>query len=206
MILLHHVNSIKLPVHLDTGSAKHIQIVNIQLSDLADSLGDDYCVSLLDYFIFSGEDCTSSFKLWSLKAREKNPRFHKAFRQIGGDLTLTAHVMKQLEHFTYLVYGHISKFYVKVVHAKLPHKMAGEDIKLLSKSAVDLSRLSRISLLWSHTSSMRPIGLLFTSEMIACTEPFRIVLPVPTDLCFVFFADISCGVHFFCGFCEHSML
>ena len=38
------------------------QIVNIKLSDLADSLGEDDCVTLLGYCVFSAEDCTSSFR------------------------------------------------------------------------------------------------------------------------------------------------
>ena len=69
---------------------------------------------------------------------------------------------------TYLVYGHISKSSVKVVHVKLPHKMVRDEKKLISKSRVDLSRLPRTSLLWSHTSNMWTTGLLR-----ACTKSNR---------------------------------
>ena len=56
---------------------------------------------------------------------------------------------------TYLVYGHISKSSVKAVHVKLPHKLVRDE-----KSRVNLFRLPRTSLLWSHTSSMWTTGLL----------------------------------------------
>ena len=87
VILLYHAHAIKLTVYLDTGSGKHRQLIN--LSELAESLGEDYCATLLGFYVFSGEDCTSAFKgkgkVGPLKKLEKNPRFHKAFRQLGND-------------------------------------------------------------------------------------------------------------------------
>ena len=50
VILLHHAYSIKSIVYLDAGSEKS---VNIKLSDLADSLGEECCVTLLGHCIFS---------------------------------------------------------------------------------------------------------------------------------------------------------
>ena len=139
-------------------TGKHRQIVNIKLSDLADSLGKYPCVTLLGYCIFGEEDCTSSFKgngkVRPPKKLEKNPRFHNAFRQIGDDWKVKHRVMKQLEQFEYLVYGHISKSFVNAVHVKLSHKMVGKNNKLISKSRVDLSRRPCTSLLCSHTCSM----------------------------------------------------
>uniref|UniRef100_UPI00358F23F1 uncharacterized protein n=1 Tax=Myxine glutinosa TaxID=7769 RepID=UPI00358F23F1 len=85
LILLHHAHNIKLTVYLDTGSGKHRQLVNV--SELAESLGEDYCATLLGYYVFSGEDCTSAFKgkgkVGPLKKLEKNPRFHRAFGELG---------------------------------------------------------------------------------------------------------------------------
>ena len=104
---------------LDTGSGKHRHIVNIKVSDLADSLGEYPCVTLLGYCIFGEEDCTSSFKgkgkVRPPKKLEKNPRFYNAFRQIGYKWKVKHRVMKQLEQFEYLVYGHISKSFVNAV-------------------------------------------------------------------------------------------
>lgn len=60
VILLYHAHTINLTVYLDTGSGKHRQLIN--LSELAESLGEDYCSTLLGFYVFSGEDCTSAFK------------------------------------------------------------------------------------------------------------------------------------------------
>lgn len=143
VILLHHSHSIKLTVYLDTGSGKHRHLINI--SQLAESLGEDYCTTLLGFYVFSGEDCTSSFKgkgkVGPLKKLEKNPRFHKAFRQLGDDWKVKPQVMKQLEQFTCLVYGDSRESSVNVVRVKQLRKMVGEDKKLTSKSKVDLGRL-----------------------------------------------------------------
>ena len=90
-------------------------------------------MSLSSATVFS-DDYTSSFKGKGKvrphkKQLERNPRFHKAFRQIGDDWNVKTRVMKQLEQFTYLVYGHISKSSVNAGHFKLPHKMVREDNK-----------------------------------------------------------------------------
>ena len=67
----------KLTVYHDTGSGKHRQLIN--LSDLAVSLGEDYCVTLLG--------CIQWRRLYkrlqregeggALKKLDKNSRFHK---------------------------------------------------------------------------------------------------------------------------------
>lgn len=49
MILLYHANAINLTVYLDTGSRKNKQLINI--SELAESLGKDYCATLLGYYV-----------------------------------------------------------------------------------------------------------------------------------------------------------
>uniref|UniRef100_UPI00358EE7FF uncharacterized protein n=1 Tax=Myxine glutinosa TaxID=7769 RepID=UPI00358EE7FF len=143
LILLHHAHNIKLTVYLDTGSGKHRQLVNV--SELAESLGEDYCATLLGYYVFSGEDCTSAFKgkgkVGPLKKLEKNPRFHKAFSQLGDYWTLKPEALRQLEQFTCLMYGQSRESSVDIVRAKLLRKMVGEDKKLTSKSKVDLARL-----------------------------------------------------------------
>jgi len=143
MILLYHAHAIKLTVYLDTGSGKHRQLLN--LSELAESLGQDYCTTLLGFYVFSGEDCTSAFKgkgkVGPLKKLEKNPRFHKAFSQLGDYWNVKPEVLRQLEQITCLMYGQSSESSVDVVRAKLLRKMVGEDKKLTSKSKVDLARL-----------------------------------------------------------------
>ena len=72
--------------------------------------------------------------------------------------------MKQMEQFTYLVYGHITSK-VNVVNVKLLHKMAGEKNKLILKSWVDFSRLPRTSMLCSHIASLWIIELPCTKKL-----------------------------------------
>ena len=143
VILLYHAHTINLTVYLDTGSGKHRQLIN--LSELAESLGEDYCSTLLGYYVFSGEDCTSSFKgkgkVGPLKKLEKNPRFHKVFRELGDTWNVTPQVQQSLEQFTCLMYGQSRHTSVDVVRAVLLRMMVGEDEKLSVKSKVDLARL-----------------------------------------------------------------
>ena len=53
-ILLHYAHSIPLTIYLDTGSGKHRQIVNV--SELSESEGADYCTTMLGLYVFTGED------------------------------------------------------------------------------------------------------------------------------------------------------
>lgn len=83
-ILLHHADTINLVIYLDTGTGRHRQLVNV--TELATSLGQPYCSTLLGYYVFSGEDCTSALKgkgkVAPLKKLQKNPKFQKAFRLV----------------------------------------------------------------------------------------------------------------------------
>ena len=60
VILLYHAHNISLTIYLDTGLGKHRKLIN--LSDQAASLGERHCKTLLGFYVFTGEDCTSSFK------------------------------------------------------------------------------------------------------------------------------------------------
>lgn len=57
-ILLHHANIINLDIYIDTGTGRHRQLVNV--TELATPLGQPYCSTLLSYYVFTGEDCTST--------------------------------------------------------------------------------------------------------------------------------------------------
>ena len=143
VILLYHAHTIKMTVYLDTGSGKHRKLINI--TELAQSLGEDYCATLIGFYVFSGEDCTSAFKgkgkVGPLKKLEKNPKFHKAFQNLGNDWIVNHQVLKELEEFTCVIYGQGRDSSVDVVRAKLLRKMVGENEKLSSKSKIDLARL-----------------------------------------------------------------
>ena len=81
-ILLHHAQSIALTIYLDTGTGKHRQIVNV--SELAESKGAEYCTTILGLYVFTGEDVTSAFKgkgkVGPLKKLQRNPKYYAAFR------------------------------------------------------------------------------------------------------------------------------
>lgn len=81
-ILLHHCHDINITVYLDTGSGKKRRLINV--TDLGRSLGREYCTTLLGYYVFSGEDCSSAFKgkgkVTPLKKLQKNPKYQAAFR------------------------------------------------------------------------------------------------------------------------------
>ena len=59
----------------------------------------------------------------------------------GDDWNLNPQILKELEQFTCLMYGHNRETSVDIVRPKLLRKMVGEDEKLTSKSKVDLTRL-----------------------------------------------------------------
>jgi len=143
VILLYHAHKIKLTVYLDTGSRKHWQLINI--SELAESVGEDYCGALLKFYVFSSENCTSAFKgkgkVGTLRKLEKNFKYHSAFRKLTNDWKGNPQLLKELEQFTCLIYGESRESTVDVVRHKLLRKMVGEDKKLISKSKVDLARL-----------------------------------------------------------------
>ena len=46
----------QLSIHLDTGAAKNGR--QFTVSDVAGSLGNENCATLLGFYVFSGEDCT----------------------------------------------------------------------------------------------------------------------------------------------------
>ena len=80
-ILLHFAHAISLTIFLDFGTGKHRQIVNV--SELAELKGADYCTMVLGLYVFTGEDVTSAFKgkgkVGPLKKLLNYPKYHRAF-------------------------------------------------------------------------------------------------------------------------------
>ena len=60
-ILLHFAHIISPTIFLDVGTGKHCQIVNV--SELAELKGDNYCIMVLGLYVFTGEDVTSAVRL-----------------------------------------------------------------------------------------------------------------------------------------------
>ena len=84
MNLLLHAENINLEIYLDTGTGKHRQLVNV--SELATSLGQPYCSTLLWYYCMYSVVCTSSFKgkVAPLKMLQKEPHFILMLLQSAG--------------------------------------------------------------------------------------------------------------------------
>ena len=54
-----HVHAINLSVYLDTGSGNHRRLLNV--SERAESLGEEYCATLLGFCTFCGEYFTKQY-------------------------------------------------------------------------------------------------------------------------------------------------
>jgi hypothetical protein len=76
-----------------------------------------------------------------LNKREKNPRFQKAFAELGSSWDVEASLIIELEAFTCIMYGHDRVTDVDVVRTLMLNKMVGEDMNLNTKSKVDQARL-----------------------------------------------------------------
>lgn len=143
MILLYHASKISLSIYLEHGSGKHRILINV--TELSESLGPDYCSTLLGFYVFTGEDCTSAFKgkgkVNPLKKLQQNPKLHNAFRQLGADWLVTDELQREMESFTCIMYGQARMTSVDAVRVKMLRKMVGADKVLDSKSKVDLERL-----------------------------------------------------------------
>ncbi|CAJ1064746.1 uncharacterized protein LOC124118725, partial [Xyrichtys novacula] len=142
-ILLYHAHNIKLTVYIDIGTGMGRPLVNV--TQLANDLGSEYCETLLGYYVCSGEDCTSAFKgkgkVGPLKKLQKNPKYQAAFRELGVEWCLSSSCKEDLEHFTCLMYGHGREKKVDAVCVKMIRKMVRDDESLSAKSKVDLGRL-----------------------------------------------------------------
>lgn len=131
-------------VYLDIGTGKHRRIINI--TEFGKSLGKDYCNTLLGYYVFSGEDCTSAFKgkgkVTPLKKLQRNPKFNTTFSALGEDWNIGDNVQNELEEFTCIMYGDPREKSVNKLRGKMLQKMVGgKNVKLTKKSKIDLSRI-----------------------------------------------------------------
>ena len=81
-ILLHHSHKINITIYKDIGTGKNRRLTDV--TKFGESLGMEYCSTLLGFYVFTGEDCTSAFKgkgkVAPLKKLQENPMFHNAFR------------------------------------------------------------------------------------------------------------------------------
>ena len=78
-ILLFHAHVLEKTIYVDIGTGKKRRVVNVSECNVS-----EWCTTLLGFYFFTGEDCTSAFKgkdkVTLLKKLLKTPRFHKVFR------------------------------------------------------------------------------------------------------------------------------
>lgn len=93
----------------------------------------------------SGEDCTSAFGgrggVAPLKKLQKNPKYQRAFSQLGEDWLVTDELQQEMESFTCIMYGNGQIKSVDAVRAKMLKKMVVTEKVLDSRSKADLERL-----------------------------------------------------------------
>ena len=74
-----------LTILLDTDSGEHWCLINIL--EIAEDFGEEYCKTLLGYYVFTGEDTNIAFrrkvKVNPLKKLQNKPRYQTTFRNLG---------------------------------------------------------------------------------------------------------------------------
>ena len=140
---LHFASLLKINIHLDTGTGKNRQLIDI--TALTKSLSSDHATALMGLCTFTGDDCNSAFrgkgKVGPLKKLQKYPKFQKAFKDLGSDWKVKDEVYESLEEFTCLMYGNTHIKCINEVRTLMLRKMVGDEDKLSSKSKVDFARL-----------------------------------------------------------------
>ena len=128
---------------MDIGTGKNRKLID--LSEIAKTLGSNYCSSLLGLYVFTGEDCTSAFKgkgkIGPAKKLQRNPRYQNVLTKLGDDWNVSTELYEHLEAFTCIMYGYPRATSVNEVRSSMLKKMVGENERLTSKSKVELSRL-----------------------------------------------------------------
>ena len=82
VILLHHAHALQITIYLDTGMRKHRRLINV--SELDERKGAEYCTVILGLYVFTGEDAASAFKgkakVGPLKKLHNHQTLNTAFR------------------------------------------------------------------------------------------------------------------------------
>ena len=144
VLLLHHSSLAgNSEIQFDTGSGKHRRLVNT--SELADSLGEEFCECIIGFHVYTGEDCTSAFKGKGkknpFKLLQKYPKFQRAFIELGRYWEVSNETIGLLEEFTCIMYERNREKNINNARFQLLLKMVGPKDKLNLNSKVDFARL-----------------------------------------------------------------
>ena len=81
----------------------------IDIGKLANSLGDEVCLSLIGLHAFTGSDTVSAFtgrgKLAALKLLKKNDKHKEIFKQLGESWNVPQDLFDNLEAFVCQIYA-----------------------------------------------------------------------------------------------------
>ena len=143
-ILLYYAHTFQVTVLFDTGSGNNRRLLNI--TELAEELGDAYCKCLLGLYVFTGEDANCAFKgkgkVMPLKKLEKKPRHQSSCQRLCENWNIDSELLDDLKKFTCEMYGYPRIGSIDVVRATMLKKMVGEGQTITSSSNVDLSKLT----------------------------------------------------------------
>ena len=107
-ILLHYALKLEnITILFDTGTGNKKRLINV--IEMAQEYGQEYCPALLGMYAFSGCDSTSAFKgkekIQPLKKLSQMPKFVPVFVALGESWDISLQLFNQLERFTCAMYG-----------------------------------------------------------------------------------------------------
>ena len=107
-IILYYAYKLQpLIVYLDTGTGSHRRLINV--TELANDLGDAFCNTLLGFYVFTGEDANSAFrgkgKVIPLRKLLKTPKHQDTFKKLGEEWDTSDELVNGLEEFACLMYS-----------------------------------------------------------------------------------------------------
>ncbi len=135
-ILLHYAKQFTIRILLDTGNRM------IDISEIADDNTQEWCTALLALHSFTGCDSTSALKgMGKVKPYQKLQtlsKFVSVLAKLGENWQVQESVMKGLEEFCCVLYGHKKLKQVNEVREVKLKKLCGRSGQLRSTTSVDL--------------------------------------------------------------------
>ena len=144
-ILLSYALSLApLTILFKTGKGNNKRLLNI--SEIAESYGQDYCTSLLSLHAFTHCDTTSALKgkgkLRPLAVLQRYPKYQATFLKLGTSWEAEEQMYQELEEFTCALYEKPgSKNIDKVKYILLKKKCKSTDDKIKLTKNIDFSKL-----------------------------------------------------------------
>ena len=131
-------------MYLDTGTGSHRRLINV--TELANDLGDAFCNTLLGFYVFTGEDANSAFrgkgKVIPLRKLLKTPKHQDTFKKLGEQWDISDELVNGLEEFACLMYSFPRTKNINDVRSTMLKKMVGKKTDEIQKCTnIDLSKI-----------------------------------------------------------------